>query len=189
MLSILLQFLRFVTARSKMSRVRKIELLFVGLEIFAGSSYRGSVCHTGAKIGSIYREFRGIEGSRNRRWNYRAWVKQIQGNQGLVRDIVRFGKPRVREIGLPLYCTTSECLDWLYGAISHEIDDNRFLCYFCREFMLICLGIKDSKELKHRKSSTSTLLTSTDSFLKSYLKVILTKQVIRIAENSFVICQ
>ena len=40
--------------------------------------------------------------SRNRGWNYRAWVKQIQGKQGLVRDIGRFGKPRVREIGIPL---------------------------------------------------------------------------------------
>ena len=37
-----------------------------GLEIFAGSSYRGSICPTGAKIGSSYREFRNIEGSRNR---------------------------------------------------------------------------------------------------------------------------
>ena len=27
----------------------------------------------------------------------------------------------------------------------------------------VCLGIKDSKELRHRKSSTSTLLTRTDS--------------------------
>ena len=30
-------------------------------------------------------------------------MKQIQGKQGLVRDIGRFGKPRVREIGIPLY--------------------------------------------------------------------------------------
>ena len=30
-------------------------------------------------------------------------VKQIQGKQGLVRDIERFEKPRVREIGIPLY--------------------------------------------------------------------------------------
>ena len=37
-----------------------------GFEIFAGSSYRGSICPTGAKIGSSYREFREIEGSRNR---------------------------------------------------------------------------------------------------------------------------
>ena len=37
-----------------------------GLEIFAGSSYRGSICPTGAKIGSSYRAFREIEGSRNR---------------------------------------------------------------------------------------------------------------------------
>ena len=29
-----------------------------GLEIFAGSSYRGSICPTGAKIGSSYRAFR-----------------------------------------------------------------------------------------------------------------------------------
>ena len=118
-----------------------------------------------------------------------AWVRQIQGNQSLVRDTGRFGKPRVREIGLPLYCTTSECLDWLYGAISRKTDGNRFLWHFCRESMLICLGIKDSKELMHKKCSTSTLLTRTDSCLKSYLKLILTKQVIRIAENTFVICQ
>ena len=31
-----------------------------GLEIFAGSSYRGSICPTVAKIGSSYREFREI---------------------------------------------------------------------------------------------------------------------------------
>ena len=37
-----------------------------GLEIFAGSSYRGSICCTRAKVGSSYREFREIEGSRNR---------------------------------------------------------------------------------------------------------------------------
>ena len=30
-------------------------------------------------------------------------MKQIQGKQGLVRNIGRFGKPRVREIGIPLY--------------------------------------------------------------------------------------
>ena len=30
-------------------------------------------------------------------------MKQIQGKQGLVRNIARFGKPRVREIGIPLY--------------------------------------------------------------------------------------
>ena len=29
-----------------------------GLEIFAGSSYRGSICPAGAKIGSSYRAFR-----------------------------------------------------------------------------------------------------------------------------------
>ena len=40
--------------------------------------------------------------SRNRGWNCRAWVKQIQGKQSLVRDIGRFGKLRVREIGIPL---------------------------------------------------------------------------------------
>ena len=63
------------------------------------------VSPTGTKIGSSYREFREIEGSRNRGWNCRAWVKQIQGKQkqGLVRDIGRFGKPRVREIGIALY--------------------------------------------------------------------------------------
>ena len=42
-----------------------------GLEIFAGSSYRGSICPTGAKIGSSYRAFRETAismemGSRNR---------------------------------------------------------------------------------------------------------------------------
>ena len=30
-------------------------------------------------------------------------MKQIQGKQGLVRNIGRFVKPRVREIGIPLY--------------------------------------------------------------------------------------
>ena len=30
-------------------------------------------------------------------------MKQIQGKQALVRDIGRFGKPRVREIGISLY--------------------------------------------------------------------------------------
>ena len=30
-------------------------------------------------------------------------MKLIQGKQGLVRDIGRFGKARVREIGIPLY--------------------------------------------------------------------------------------
>ena len=49
----------------------------------------------------------------------------------------------------------------------------------------VCLGIKDSKELRHRKSSTSTLL----KVERLSVKVILTKQVIRIAENAFVICQ
>ena len=63
-------------------------------EIFAGSSYRGSICPTGEKIGSSYREFREIEGSRNPGLNYRARVKKIQGKQGLVRDIGRFEKPR-----------------------------------------------------------------------------------------------
>ena len=33
-----------------------------GLEIFAGSSYRESVCPTEAKIGSSYRDCREIEG-------------------------------------------------------------------------------------------------------------------------------
>ena len=37
-----------------------------GFEIFEGSSYQGSIRPTGAKIGSSYREFREIEGSRNR---------------------------------------------------------------------------------------------------------------------------
>ena len=35
-------------------------------KFFAGSSYRGSICPTGAKIGSNYQEFQEIEGSRNR---------------------------------------------------------------------------------------------------------------------------
>ena len=35
-------------------------------EIFAGASYRGSICPIRKKIGSSYREFREIEGSRNR---------------------------------------------------------------------------------------------------------------------------
>lgn len=35
--------------------------LFKG-EIFAGSSYPGSICPSGAKIGSSYREFREIKG-------------------------------------------------------------------------------------------------------------------------------
>ena len=30
-------------------------------------------------------------------------MKQIQGKQGIVRNIRRFVKPRVREIGIPLY--------------------------------------------------------------------------------------
>ena len=30
-------------------------------------------------------------------------MKQIQGKQGLVRGIGSFGKPMVREIGIPLY--------------------------------------------------------------------------------------
>ena len=33
-------------------------------------------------------------------------MKQIQGKQGLVRGIGRFGKLRVREIGIPLYSET-----------------------------------------------------------------------------------
>ena len=37
------------------------------LQIFAGSSYRESICPKGAKIGSSYRGFREIEVSRNRR--------------------------------------------------------------------------------------------------------------------------
>ena len=36
------------------------------VDIFAASSYRGSIRPKGAKIGSSYREFREIEGSRNR---------------------------------------------------------------------------------------------------------------------------
>ena len=42
-----------------------------GLEICAGSSYRGSICPMGAKIGSSYWEFREIEGSINRGLNPR----------------------------------------------------------------------------------------------------------------------
>ena len=71
--------------------------------IFAGSSYRGSICPTVEKIGWRYWEFREIEGSRNRGSNYRARVKQIQGKQGLARHIRKLEKPRVREIGIPLY--------------------------------------------------------------------------------------
>ena len=37
-----------------------------GFEIFAGLSYQGSICPMGDKIGSSYREFREMEGSRNR---------------------------------------------------------------------------------------------------------------------------
>ena len=36
------------------------------LEIFAGSSYRGSICTTGAKIGSNYLSIRSFETSRAR---------------------------------------------------------------------------------------------------------------------------
>ena len=36
------------------------------LEIFAGLSYRGSICPTGAIIGLSYWEFREIEGLGNR---------------------------------------------------------------------------------------------------------------------------
>ena len=31
-------------------------------------------------------------------------MKQIQGKKGLLRDIGRFGRPTVREIGIPPYC-------------------------------------------------------------------------------------
>ena len=44
-------------------------------------------------------------GSRNREFKsskVKLQVKQIQGKQSLVRDIGRFEKPRVREIGIPL---------------------------------------------------------------------------------------
>ena len=45
---------------------RPIDIRQSIMQIFAGSRYRGSICPTGAKIGSSYREFREIEGSRNR---------------------------------------------------------------------------------------------------------------------------
>ena len=57
----------------------------------------------GAKSSSSYLEFWEIKGSQNRGWNYRAGVKQIQGKQGLVRNIGKFGKSRVRQIEVPLY--------------------------------------------------------------------------------------
>ena len=69
----------------------------------AGSSYWGSIPSMGAKIVLSYREFQEIKGSRNRGWNYRAWAKQIQGKQGLVRNIRRFGKPRIQEIRVTVY--------------------------------------------------------------------------------------
>ena len=50
-----------------------------------------------------YREFRNIEGSKNRRQNYIVKPKQIQGKQLLVRRIGSFEILRVRKIGIPLY--------------------------------------------------------------------------------------
>ena len=38
-------------------------------------------------------------------------MKQIQGKEGLVRGIGRFGKPSVREIGIPLYYLEIEIQD------------------------------------------------------------------------------
>ena len=72
-----------------------------GFEIITGSSYRGSICPTGAKIGSSYRSF---EKSRVREIGGEIieLMKQIQGKQGLVRDFGRFGKPRVQEMGIPV---------------------------------------------------------------------------------------
>ena len=42
--------------------VKVIDIRTKWFENFAGFSYRGSICPTGAKIGSSYREFREIEG-------------------------------------------------------------------------------------------------------------------------------
>ena len=52
-----------------------------GLEIFAGSSYRGSICPTVAKISSSYREFREIAGSRNRDEIIEHECRKISGNK------------------------------------------------------------------------------------------------------------
>ena len=43
-------------------------------------------------------------------------MKQIQGKQGLVRDIGRFGKPRVQEIGIPLYVINLFCVSDDFGS-------------------------------------------------------------------------
>ena len=49
---------------------------------------------------------------------YRPQAVQIQWKQGLVRDIGRLGKPRVREIGIPLYSFRSTCcLDFLLEMV------------------------------------------------------------------------
>ena len=49
------------------------------------------------------REFRIVEGSRNRGENYRVSVKQIQEKRQLVRVIGRFEKLGAREIGILVY--------------------------------------------------------------------------------------
>ena len=59
------------------------------------------------RIGSSLREFRIIEGSRNRGENYSVRVKLIQRDRQLVRVIGRFEKPRVREIAGILLCSST----------------------------------------------------------------------------------
>ena len=84
-------------------------------------------------------------------------MKQIQGKQGLVRNIRRFGKQRVREIGIPLYmltgsCTQAslannkmECQKWPEKPFILEISGNQYVAmvtkllsshlveYYCKE--------------------------------------------------------
>ena len=43
---------------------------------------------------------------------------QIQGKQGLVRDIGRFGKPRVQEIGIPLYLISATPITFIIKLMS-----------------------------------------------------------------------
>ena len=72
----------------------------------------GSVCPTGAKIGSSYREFREIGGE-----IIDLERSKLYGNK-LVRNIGRFWKPKVREIGIPLYsCRSTCCLDFLLEMV------------------------------------------------------------------------
>ena len=47
-------------------------------------------------------------------------MKQIQGKQSLVRDIGRFGKPRVREIGIAVY-------DYTLGLINPSLEPKLIL--------------------------------------------------------------